>query len=451
MTFEQTTFFGTDAPITGDSLAADRVTLAAEAARINTVLDNLPPLPDRSPQQAATASATKREMWTLQDAFMRAHHDAVYTELTDGLRTRPRLAELAANAAEVFPGLVPDRKHMAQEESRNQADKEGREVDQAIFFSHLLRSSVAGTHLLDSMLQPTQRAKVLLPDFQREGAVELGSVMVERRGPAAHLTLCGHDRLNAEDNEQVDDMETAVDLALLDPEVRVGVLRGGPMSHPRYAGKRVFSAGINLKHLHAGRISFVDFLLRRELGYISKMHRGLLAGDKEAWRARTLDMPWVAAVDTFAIGGGTQLLLVCDRVIAEADSYISLPAAQEGIIPGVSNLRLGRATGSRMARQVILGGRRILAREKDAELLLDEVVDPDDMDTTVETAVSELSVPAVAANRRMINIAEEPPEAFRAYMAEFALQQGLRLYSKDVIAKVERSWSGTERSERVSP
>jgi thioesterase DpgC len=43
----------------------------------------------------------------------------------------------------------------------------------------------------------------------------------------------------AEDNQQVDDMETAVDLALLDPDVRVGLLRGGEMSHPRYRGKRV--------------------------------------------------------------------------------------------------------------------------------------------------------------------------------------------------------------------
>jgi hypothetical protein len=42
-------------------------------------------------------------------------------------------------------------------------------------------------------------------------------------------------------------METAVDLTLLDDGIQVGVLRGGTMTHPRHAGRRVFSAGINLK------------------------------------------------------------------------------------------------------------------------------------------------------------------------------------------------------------
>src|SRR5690606_32303152 len=133
---------------------------------------------------------------------------------------------------------------------------------------------------------------------------------LERRDGVAHLTMCRDDCLNAEDGRQVDDMETAVDLALLDPAVHVGVVRGGTMTHPRYRGRRVFSAGINLKALHAGEISLVGFLLRREVGYISKPVRGLLVERDDAWRSATVEKPWVAAVDTFAIGGGCQLLLV---------------------------------------------------------------------------------------------------------------------------------------------
>ena len=197
-----------------------------------------------------------------------------------------------------------------------------------------------------------------MASFQSEGRLDLGSVLIERRECAAHLTINNGYCLNAEDDRLVDDLETAVDLALLDPDIRVGILRGGVMTHPRYAGRRLFSAGINLKALHSGQISYVDFLLRRELGFISKLMRGVRLADNNE---ETREKPWIAAVDGFAIGGGAQLLLVFDHVIAAADSYISLPAANEGIVPGFANLRLPRVVGSRMARQLILGGRKIWA------------------------------------------------------------------------------------------
>jgi (3,5-dihydroxyphenyl)acetyl-CoA 1,2-dioxygenase len=231
-------------------------------------------------------------------------------------------------------------------------------------------------------------------------------------------------------------METAVDLALLDPDVRVGLLRGGQMSSAHYRGRRVFSAGINLKALHAGGISLVDFLLRRELGYISKLMRGLLVADASCWHSPTVQKPWVAAVDGFAIGGGMQLLFVFDYVLAAADAYFSLPAAQEGIVPGAANLRLGRCAGPRLTRQIILGGRRIWASESAASLVADEVVEPPGMDEAVERALHRMQSPAVLANRRLLNLADEPPDAFRQYMAEFAVSQALRLYSADVLGRI---------------
>ena len=224
--------------------------------------------------------------------------------------------------------------------------------------------------------------------------------------------------LNAEDDRSVEDMETAVDLALLDSDVRVGVVRGGIMSHPRYRGRRVFSAGINLKALPSGQISFVDFLLRRELGFINKIYRGLLIENDGLgacdWKegTRRLEKPWIAAVESFAIGGGTQLLLVFDRVIAASDSYFSLPATREGIVPGFANLRLHRFLGSRSARQLILFGRKIAAQECDARLLIDEVVDPTQIDDVIERDVEQLSGSAIVANRHMLNLTEEPLECF---------------------------------------
>lgn len=152
----------------------------------------------------------------------------------------------------------------------------------------------------------------------------------------------------------------------------------------------------------------------------------------------------MGAVDSFAIGGGMQLLLVLDRVIAEEGAYFSLPAAEEGIVPGLGNLRLGRLTGARVARQVILGGRRIDAGDPDARLVCDEVVAAGDMADAVERAVAELGAPAVAANRRMLALTEEPLDSYRTYLAEFALVQAGRSYSDDVLAKVERRWQQSQ-------
>ncbi|MPY39600.1 enoyl-CoA hydratase/isomerase family protein [Streptomyces phyllanthi] len=424
--------------VRAEDFSSARQSLAEAARRGGDVLAALPEPGQRSPEQRATAAAAKDAARALRCRFMDAHAEAVYDELTDGRTRHLRLAALAEAAAGAFPGLVPTADQLAAERLRPQAGKEGHEIDQGIFFSRVLRSPVAGPHLLDTMLRPTPRALRLLPEFIRTGSADLGSVRLQRTGGVARLTMCRDDCLNAEDDRQVDDMETAVDLALLDPAVSVGLLRGGEMTHPRYRGRRVFSAGINLKALHAGGISLVDFLLRRELGYIHKLLRGVLAVDGGRWHSPTIEKPWVAVVDGFAIGGGAQLLLVFDQVLAAADAYLSLPAADEGIIPGAANLRLTRRAGPRLSRQVILTGRRIQASEPDARLLVDEIAESDELDAAAERCLARLQSPAVVANRRMQTLAEETREEFLRYMAEFSLQQALRLYSDDVIGKAGR-------------
>jgi thioesterase DpgC len=421
-----------------DDLARARHAVSETSECTDDLIASLPEPGQRSPQQRATAEAAHDAAREARSLFMDAHAEAVYNELTDCRGGYLRLPELVAAAAAAFPGLVPTADQMTAERTRPQASKEGREIDQGIFVRGVLRSPLAGPHLLSAMLAPTPRALRLLPEFSRTGVADLGSVRMERRDGAARLTMCRDDCLNAEDNRQVDDMETAVDLALLDPEVRVGLLRGGEMSHPRYRGKRVFSAGINLKELNAGGISLVDFLLRRELGYIHKLVRGVLVEDGPRWQSPTCAKPWVAAVDGFAIGGGMQLLLVFDRVIAASDAYLSLPAAQEGIVPGAANFRLTRCAGPRLSREIILEGRRIWASEPAARLLVDEVVEPPELAEAIERSLDRLQSPAVVANRRMLNFAEESLDEFRRYMAEFAVQQALRLYSEDVIGKVGR-------------
>ncbi|TDC49303.1 enoyl-CoA hydratase/isomerase family protein [Micromonospora sp. KC207] len=399
------------------------------------VLADLPPRAGREPRQQELADRVHADCRALREGFVRRHAAALYRELTGDLTGRLRLPEVAFGAAKLVPGLVPTAEQIAAELRHEQAGKEGREIDQGILFGALLAVPREGEHLVESMLAPAPRSLGLAESFARAGQAELGTVRLSRSDGVTTLEVHNDRCLNAEDNRLAEDMETAVDLVLLDPATRVGVLRGAPMSHPRYAGRRVFSAGINLRDLHRGRISYVDFLLARELGYLNKIVRGLFTGDGSP----TVQKPWVAVVESFAIGGGAQLAMVFDRVIAAADAYFSLPAAQEGIVPGASNLRLIRRAGSRIARQMILGGRKVWAHEPDARLLCDEVADPREIEAVTARAAEQLSAPAVVANRRMLGLAEEPPERFREYLAAFAGEQARRLYSDDVLGKVRRA------------
>jgi len=415
----------------------------------SALLKALGPKPGRSSEQLKIATLIQDSCRSLRRQFMALHADWLYKSLTKGLTLRKRLDELAFEAAELCPGLVPSSSQIAEERTHLQADKEGFEIDQGLFFHALLGSPQAGTHLIESAQQPTDRALSLIESFQANGQLDVGTVHIQRRGSAAHLTMNNGHCMNAEDNQLVDDMETAVDLALLHRGIHVGVLRGGTMTHPRHVGRRVFSAGINLKALHAGQISFVDFLLRREIGYMNKIFRGLRLdqeageGFKKQPSIKRIEKPWIAVVESFAIGGGAQMLLIFDRVIAASDSYFSLPAAHEGIVPGFSNLRLTRFLGGRKSRQVILGGRQIWAHEADAQLLIDEVVSANDLDVAIERSIQDLDSPAVVANRHMLNLAEEPLSLFLQYAAEFALVQSERLYSEDVVLK---SLNSSQRS-----
>src|ERR1700674_1168676 len=262
--FESLGRWANSAPSFTGTTDADAHAMTCHTRAGEEFLAELPPKPERGPDQQQLAEDSHRSCRSVRARFMRAHGRSVYDALTNGRAECLRLGELAFAAAEGFPGLVPTKAQIAGERGHIQIDKEGREIDQGIFFWGLLRSSDVGIHLMDSMRRPTARALLLLPEFRRLGELNLGVVRIERRDHAAHLTVQNDRYLNAEDDGLTEDLETAVDLTLLDDGIRVGVMRGGAMMHRRYLGRRVFSSGINLVHLHDGQISFVDFLLRRE-------------------------------------------------------------------------------------------------------------------------------------------------------------------------------------------
>lgn len=410
--------------------AGDAERLSAQVAPLEAAIAALPAPPARSESQRRQAGDLHAQARGLRRRFAQAHAAWLYAQLTRGYRDRPRVGALLYAAADAVPGLVPSAAQIEQEREYPQRLKDGRELDQAILLSAVLGEQNAGTHLIDSMLLPTPAALAALGAFQADGHLDLGPVRLAREGRTGVLTTHNDRYLNAEDDALAMAMETAVDVALLDPAIGVCVLRGGHCTHPKYAGQRVFSPGINLKLLRDGRISFVHFLIERELGYVSKIADGLL---REDGGARHEGKPWIAAVEAFAIGGGMQLALVADHVIATPDSYFCLPAAKEGLIPGTANFRLGRIAGSRMARRLVLGGRRIQATDADAGLLVDSVVPAAEMDAAIAAAARQLDSVSVVANRRMLHLAEQPVQAFREYMAEFALQQSALLYDARIL------------------
>jgi thioesterase DpgC len=361
----------------------------------------------------------------------------LYDQVTDGCRRPVRLDALIGEAATLAPDLLPSAEELEAERSRPLAEKQGVELRHGDFLAQVLGDPRTGTHLVESMLRPLTSSLEALPDFRRDGVADLGHVRVTREGKVAVLELRNPRHLNAEDGTTLSATECAVDLILLDPEIEVGVFRGGAVEHPRYAGQRVFGAGINLTHLYQGRIDFLFYLVR-DMGYVNKIFRGIL-GENGA----STEKLWVAAVEHYAIGGACQLLHVVDHVIAERGARLYLPARREGIIPGASNLRLPRFVGDRAARQAILSGREWVAGEPDAALLCDEVVEPEEMDAALAERVRSLTSSGLinaAANRHMLRIGEEPLDLFRQYMAVYAAEQARCHLSPALVANLEQHW-----------
>jgi thioesterase DpgC len=303
----------------------------------------------------------------------------------------------------------------------------------SLFLQQVLQSEDHGTHLLHAQLEPKALSLSLMRPFAADGRLRLASLEMTREGEAAVITFLNGHNLNAEDGEFVDDLETAIDILCLSPDIKVGVLRGGEVTHPKYAGKRVFCSGINLKKLHSGEISYAGFLIGREMACLNKLIHGVTYPTTNLVSRAV--KPWIAVVDTFAIGGGMQMVLACDYVIAETGSYASLPAAKEGIIPGVSNLRLTAATTERFAKRVILHGEQIYAGAAYSDYIFDQVVTSQELDGALADAVELMAAPAVPANKRMISLSKEPLSAFRHYMASFCTEQVIRMYSRDVREK----------------
>ena len=369
-----------------------------------------------------------------------------YDALTRNRTRFLRVDDLCRRAAEQFPDLLPSRSALETEAALAQRDKTGLEAKQGEFLAEILADPACGLHLCHAMLLPLEGSAEKSKEYKNKGELDLGKVHLQRHGKASVVTMRNPRHLNAEDESTLGPLETAIDVALLDRETEVCVLRGAPVENPKYAGRRLFGAGINLTHLYQGKIRYLWYLLR-DLGLVNKLYRGLALSDASP-EERSVEKLWIAAVEGFAIGGHCQILLAVDHTLAASNAFLSLPARKEGIIPGAANLRLPRFVGDRIARQAVMNERRIDCDSPEGRMICDEVVAPERMDSSIKNIIERLTgsgVVSAAGNRRAFRIAQEPLDAFRRYMSVYAREQAYCHFSPALISNLEKNWNAASR------
>jgi enoyl-CoA hydratase/carnithine racemase len=168
------------------------------------------------------------------------------------------------------------------------------------------------------------------------------SVRVERRGPAAILTIDRPDQRNALARQTVLELGRAGQKLQADESVRLVVLTG--------AGEKAFCAGADLKE----RATMADDAVREMLSlYASEL----------AWLDGS-PFPVVAALNGAALGGGLELALACDLRIAAPHAVMGLPETSLGILPAAGGTqRLPRLVGYSKALELVLLGTRLNAEE----------------------------------------------------------------------------------------
>jgi enoyl-CoA hydratase len=225
-------------------------------------------------------------------------------------------------------------------------------------------------------------------------------------GGVAVVTIERPDVLNALNFDLLDELAEAFAALDADPSCRAIVLTG--------SGTRAFAAGADI----------------RELAVQTPV--SLLVEDRFAvWeRIAATRTPLIAAVRGFALGGGCELAMTCDLIVAGDDAQFGQPEINLGVMPGAGGTqRLTRAIGRARAMDLVLTGRTITAREAETMGLVSRVVPAEQtLEAALDLAriVAGKAPVAVLAAKEAVRLAEELPLAAglrherRAFFALFA-------------------------------
>ncbi|MEM9842652.1 MAG: enoyl-CoA hydratase-related protein [Pseudomonadota bacterium] len=217
---------------------------------------------------------------------------------------------------------------------------------------------------------------------------EFETITIEAENRIAVVTLNRPDSLNALNAQVMAEVVTAFEAIDCDPEIAVSILTG--------AG-RAFAAGADIKEMQPQ--SFSDM-------YLADYFAG--------WdRFAACRKPVIAAVNGFALGGGCELAMMCDLVIASDQAKFGQPEIKLGVTPGMGgSVRMTRAIGKAKAMDLILTGRMIDADEADRIGLVSRVVAHGDLMETAQAAaetIATFSIPSVIAAKEMVGRALELP------------------------------------------
>jgi len=236
------------------------------------------------------------------------------------------------------------------------------------------------------------------------------TVLVERDGHLAHLILNRPEVLNAIDNTLGAELGAACEQLAADESVWAIVFRG--------AGERAFCAGADLKARRD--FSPADWAAQRAL--FRDMFKKL----------RGVPQPMIAAVHGFALGGGTELAMLADFVVASDDAVFGLTEVSLGIIPGGGGTQnLPRMIGRNRAKELIFSARRITAAQ------------------ALELGLVNHVVPRAELLDKAVSVAHEimKNSPFAVRQAKWAIDQGADLPFEDALDREHEAYMRAIASE----
>lgn len=212
------------------------------------------------------------------------------------------------------------------------------------------------------------------------------TILTETRGRVGWITLNRPEALNALNSQIMADVVDAATRYDADEGIGAIVVTGS---------ERAFAAGADIKEMEA------------------KTGLDMLMGDHFGGWARfaAVRTPVIAAVSGYALGGGCELAMMCDIILAADTAKFGQPEIKLGVLPGMGgSQRLTRAIGKAKAMDLILTGRTIDAAEAERSGLVSRVVPADDLLTeakAVATTISRMSRSAARMAKEAVNRAFE--------------------------------------------
>lgn len=215
------------------------------------------------------------------------------------------------------------------------------------------------------------------------------NILVETRGHVGLVTLNRPKALNALNDKLMDELGEALLAFDADEAIGAMVITGS---------EKAFAAGADISAMSSW--SYMDVF---KAEYISRNWETI----------KRVRKPVIAAVSGYALGGGCELVMMCDIVIAAETARFGQPEIKLGIIPGAGGTqRLPRAVGKAKAMDLVLSARMMDAREAESAGLVSRVVAADKVvEEAVATAsaIAGFSLPAVMMAKEAINRAYEVP------------------------------------------